>query len=419
MKKIEISLADKFFNLDDIESFTKKSTCYLNEVLTKEKIYENSFGWLDVDEWAGEAALKRIQDKANEVRSDADVFVLIGVGGSNQAARAVISALPKENAPEILYAGNNLSADYMNKLLKALDGKSVYIDAIAKNFETIEPGVSFRVLRQYLEKRYGSGAAGRITVTGTKGSSLYQLALDHGYTFFTFPENIGGRYSVLSDVGLFPMAVAGIDITRLVLGAKVMRKRLFAEPAAENIAFRYAVYRNLLQQKDYRLEMLSFFEPRFYYFSRWWIQLFAESEGKDGKGIYPVAGNFSEDLHSIGQFVQEGRRMIFETFLDITEKDSSLIIARDNKKDYFNYLDGKDLWNINKTAFQATFDAHHQGGIPCMKFTIPRLDEFYFGQLFYMFMFACYLSGKMLNVNPFDQGGVEDYKKNMFKVLGK
>lgn len=421
MKKIEISFGDqsKLLNLDVIESFTKKHTYYLDEALSKEKIYENSLGWLDIDEWAGEAALKRIQDTANEVRNDADVFVLIGVGGSNQAARAVISALPQENAPEILYAGNNLSADYMNKLLKALDGKSVYIDAIAKNFETIEPGVSFRVLRQYLEKRYGGGAAGRIAVTGTKGSSLYQLALDNGYTFFTFPEDIGGRYSALCDVGLYPMAVAGIDIAKLVQGAKEMRERLSLETAEENIAFRYAAYRNLLQLKDYRLEMLSFFEPRFHYFSKWWTQLLAESEGKDGKGVYPVVGNFSEDLHSIGQFVQEGRRMIFETFLDVEERDSSLIIAGDDKKDYFDYLEGQELWNINKIAFQSTFEAHNKGGIPCMKLTIPKLDEYYFGQLFYMFMFAVYLSGKILKVNPFDQGGVEDYKKNMFKALGK
>jgi Glucose-6-phosphate isomerase len=419
MDKIEISFANQLFNLDELKSFTKEYKYYLDEVLAKEKIYEDSLGWLDIDEWAGEAALKRIRDKANEVRNNADVFVLIGVGGSNQAARAVISALPQENVPEILYAGNNLSADYMNKLLKALEGKSVYINAIAKNFETLEPGLSFRVLRQYLEKRYGGGAAGRIAVTGTKGSSLYQLALEHGYTFFTFPENIGGRYSALCDVGLFPMAVAGIDIGKLVQGAKDMRERLSAEPAEENIAFRYAAYRNFLQLKDYRLEMLSFFEPRFHYFSRWWIQLFAESEGKDGKGVYPVAGNFSEDLHSIGQFVQEGRRMIFESFLDVSEQDNSLIIAGDNKKDYFDYLEGKDLWNINKIAFQATYEAHHLGGIPCLKLTIPKLDEYYFGQLFYLFMFACSLSGKMLDVNPFDQGGVEDYKKNMFKALGK
>ncbi|MDQ7092824.1 glucose-6-phosphate isomerase [Desulfosporosinus sp. PR] len=419
MKKVEISFADGLFDSEEIAGFVRKHKSYLEGVLSREKIYQDSLGWLDVAEWASDDALKKIEDRAREVRQDADVFVLIGVGGSNQAARAVISALPRENAPEILYAGNNLSADYLNKLLQALAGKSVYINAIAKNFETLEPGLSFRVLRQYLEQRYGGGAAARIAVTGTKGSSLQQLALDHGYTFFTFPENIGGRYSALCDVGLFPMAVAGIDIGKLVRGAQEMRARLLKEPAEENIAFRYAAYRNLLQLKDYRLEMLSFFEPRFYYFSKWWIQLFAESEGKDGKGVYPVAGNFSEDLHSIGQFVQEGRKMIFETFLDLSGQDSSLIIAGDDKHDYFDYLDGKDLWEINKLAFQATFDAHRKGGIPCLKLTLPELDEYYFGQLFYLFMVACYLSGKMLEVNPFDQGGVERYKENMFKSLGK
>lgn len=381
--------------------------------------YQDNLGWLDCDEWAGDQAIRHLQEKAQEIRKNTDVFVLIGVGGSNQAARAVISALQGDREIKILYAGNNISAHYTNELLKELEGKSVHINVIAKNFETLEPGIGFRILRNYLEKKYGESAKSRITVTGTKGSTLQQLALNQGYDFLVFPDNIGGRYSVLSDVGLFPMAVAGIDIWSLVKGAKEMRKLLWESEPNEHIALKYATYRNLLLKKGYDIEMLALFEPQLSYFTRWWIQLFAESEGKQEKGIFPVAVNYSEDLHSVGQYVQEGQRKLFETFLEVQEQNSSLILDRKYEDDYFAYLDGKDFWEINKAAFDATLGTHSSSGIPCLHFSIPRLDEYYFGQLFYLFEFSCYLSGIILGVNPFDQPGVENYKQDMFSKLGK
>ncbi len=381
--------------------------------------YQDSLGWLDCEEWAGEEAVLNLQEKARELRKSIDVFVLIGVGGSNQAARAVISALQTDRRIKILYAGNNISAHYTNELIKELEGKSVHINVIAKNFETLEPGIGFRVLRNYLEKRYGEAARSRITVTGTKGSTLHQLAQSQGYEFLVFPDNIGGRYSVLSDVGLFPMAVAGIDILSLVQGAKEMRKLLWESKPCEHIALKYATYRNLLLKKGYNIELLAMFEPQLSYFSRWWIQLFAESEGKQEKGIFPVAVNYSEDLHSVGQYVQEGQRILFETFLEIQEQNSSLILEYHYEDDYFAYLDGKDFSEINQTAFEATLGTHSSSGIPCLRISIPRLDEYYFGQLFYFFEFSCYLSGIILGVNPFDQPGVEHYKQDMFSKLGK
>lgn len=392
---------------DDIERF--------NEIAK----YQDSLGWLDTDEWAGESAIGHLTELAEKIRTDADVFVLIGVGGSNQAARAVISALSLDSKIEILYAGNNISAHYMNELLKQLEGKSVYINAIAKNFETLEPGIAFRLLRSYLTKRYGDDAKSRIVVTGTKGSSLHRLALNQGYEFLVFPDNIGGRYSVLSDVGLFPMAVTGINIKELVRGAKDMKHLLCEDETGNNLALQYATYRNLLLQKNYDLEMLALFEPQLAYFAKWWIQLFAESEGKQGKGIFPVAVNYSEDLHSVGQYVQEGQRILFETFLEIKEQNSSIILDQAYEDDDFSYLNGKDFWDINKAAFDATLGTHSGSGIPCLHFTVPALNEYYFGQLFYFFEFACYLSGCILGVNPFDQPGVENYKQDMFTKLGK
>lgn len=420
MKNIKLEYRDGVQHISEEEfaAQIKQNEIYLKSAM-KSTEYQDSLGWLDVEEWASVAAVDQLVTKAEQVRMEADVFVLIGVGGSNQAARAVVRALQTDRKTKILYAGNNISAHYINSLLNELDGKSVYINVIAKNFETLEPGIGFRVLRNYLEKRYGEAANSRITVTGSKGSTLHQLAINKGYDFLVFPDNIGGRYSVLSDVGLYPMAVAGIDIKELVQGAFDMRKNLFEIDTKSNIALQYATYRNLLLQKGYSLEMMAFFEPQLNYFSKWWIQLFAESEGKEEKGIFPVTANYSEDLHSVGQYVQEGQKILFETFLEIEEQNSSIILDKTYEDDYFSYLNGKDFWDINKAAFEATIGTHSSSGIPCLKFSIPSLNEYYFGQMFYLFEFACYLSGSILGVNPFDQPGVENYKKDMFSKLGK
>ena len=393
----------------------------LAEVLAGEEQYQDNLGWFSVDEAAGPERVDFLLEQAARVRADADAFVVIGIGGSNQAARAVVKALRPENGPAILWAGNTISACETARLLKELDGyRSVYIDCIAKNFETLEPGISFRVLRHYLEQRYGQAeAAKRIFATGTPGSTLHQLCIDNGYTFLTFPERIGGRYSVGSDVGLFPMAVAGVDVKALVQGMRDMRDQLHAAPAGENLALRYACLRKWMLEQGLSLEMLAFFEPRLDYFAKWWIQLFAESEGKDGTGLYPVVSSNSEDLHSIGQFIQQGSPILFETFVTVRARDASVVLPATDKKDYFDYLTGRDFWDINDTARRATMRAHSEGGIPCLELSIPAIDAHTLGELFYFFLFSCYLSCKLVGVNPFNQPGVESYKGYMFKNLGK
>lgn len=401
-----------------LDRMIEKNENLLKEAKAGENCYADSQGWLDTQEWADEQKLCRLETLANEIRENADAFVLIGVGGSNNAARSVIEALKPDGAPEIIYAGNTLSPDAMKRMLKKLEGKSVYIDCIAKNFETLEPGSSFRVLRKYIEKTYGEEAHKRIIATGTVGSSLDQLCTKYGYTFLEFPLNVGGRYTAMTNVGLLPMAVAGIDIRALVEGANDMQKRVHTQGAKENIAYQYACLRNLYYEEGYRVEMLASFEPQFHYFYKWWIQLLAESEGKDNKGIFPVASEFSEELHSVGQFIQDGSQIMFETFLDVVQKNASLVVEPDAKEDYFDYLDGKDFWDINKAAYHATVAAHSQK-IPCLTFEVGALDAYHFGQLFYFFQFACYLSCKIMGVNAFDQPGVEAYKKWMFDALGK
>ena len=384
-----------------------------------EECFADSQGWLDVEEWANAAVLANIQAIAERVRSTCDAFVLIGVGGSNNAARSVIEALKTDDGPEIIYAGTTLSANALNRMLKSLEGKDFAIDCIAKNFETLEPGSSFRILRKALADRYTpEEAARRIICTGTYGSSLEQLCIDNGYTFVPFPTNIGGRYTAMSYVGLLPMAVAGIDVEALVKGAADMQQSLHTGLPEENLALRYAALRNLYYRKGYKLELLASFEPQLRWFYKWWIQLFAESEGKDGKGLFPVAAEYSEELHAVGQYVQDGAPLMFETFLDVQQQQDSLIIQPDGKKDYFDYLDGKDFYDINKAAFNATVTAHSEK-LPCLIFQLPALDAYNFGQLFYFFQFACYISGCILGINPFDQPGVEAYKGWMFKALGK
>ena len=421
MENIDFVYLDKTEHIkeDEFQKTLLENQKTFAKQLENSKQYQDSLGWLDISEWAGDAAISNIMEKANLVRRDADIFVLVGVGGSNQAARAVIKALQKDDGPEIVYAGNNLSAHYGKQLIKKLENKSVYINVIAKNFETLEPGIGFRILRKYLKEKYGQDANKRIILTGTRESKMHEIAKENGYVFLTFPDNIGGRYSVLSDVGLFPMAVAGINIHSLVQGARDMQLSLHKCDLENNIALKYATYRNLFLQKGFPIEMMAFFEPQLHYFSKWWIQLFAESEGKDKKGIFPTAVNYSEDLHSVGQYVQDGQELIFETFIDVFEQNESVVLTKDDIDDKFDYLNDKDLWDINKVALEATIRAHSESGIPCLKFTLPSLNEYYFGQMFYLFEFACYISGSILGVNPFDQPGVENYKGYMFKMLGK
>lgn len=382
--------------------------------------YADSLGWHRVRQWAGEEWLSRCRTLAEQVRRVADALVVIGIGGSNQAARAVIDALKeRSDGPEIIWAGNSISAHSMSDVLRRVkEKKSVYINIIAKNFETLEPGMGFRVLRQYLQSAYGPGWGERVIATGTPGSRLEELAVKHGFHFLPFPRDIGGRFTALSPVGLFPVAVAGLDIEALAQGAADMEQSLKSDAADHNPALLYAQVRSAMYRQGLRIEMLAFFEPRLFRFSKWWKQLFGESEGKDGKGLYPTAANYSEDLHSIGQFVQDGTHCLFESFLEVRQPGSSILLRADQVEDGFDYLNGMDICAVNEAAFQATIEAH-SAVFPCIQLSVSTLDEYTFGQLFYFFEFACYLSCLMLGVNPFDQPGVEDYKKRMFQKLGK
>ena len=398
---------------------------YLNEhidallqVENPKEIYQDSIGWWNVDEWASEDHLQAIESLANKIQSNANAFVLIGVGGSNNAARSVIKALQNDSSVEIIYAGNTLNAYALNKMLKSLEGKEVYIDCIAKNFVTLEPGSSFRILREYLENKYKDKAHERIIVTGTKGSELEELSKKHSYAFLEFPMNVGGRFSALSNVGLLPMAVAGIDIRKLVQGAKDIQEIFHQEKGTDNLAYQYACMRNYMYQKGYRIESLSSFEPRLSSFNKWWIQLFGESEGKNNKGLFPTASIFSEELHSIGQFIQEGSNLLFETFINIKEEEDDVYPKKDQVEDGFDYLNEKGFVEINRAAYEATMDAHSLR-FACGEISIDKLDAYHFGQLFYFFEFACYISCVLMGVNPFNQPGVEEYKVRMFQVLGK
>ena len=390
----------------------------LRDILKGESKYQDSLGWFHTQEWACERQVAALKKLASKIREEADVFVLVGVGGSNNAARSVIKALQTDQKTEILYAGNTLSPYALNQMLQKLEGKSVYMDCIAKNFETLEPGASFRVLRKFLYKKYGEEAGKRIIATGSKGSSLERICEQHGYTFLESPENVGGRFSAITSVGLLPMAVAGTNIQKLVKGAADMEKQLLLDESNGNIAWQYACIRNMYYKKGYSLELLTGFEPQFRWFYKWWVQLFGESEGKENKGIFPVAAEFCEELHAVGQYIQDGAPLMFETFLDVQEQNASLFAEKDQVEDFFDYLNGKDFWEMNKASFHATVKAHREK-LPCLILEVERMDEYHFGQLFYFFMFSCYVSARILGVNPFDQPGVEAYKKWMFEALGK
>lgn len=402
------------YTQEEFSAMMEETRSVLNDIRNSAD-FRDSLGWMNPRKWASEEAIERLLHLSDGITEEDAVLVLIGVGGSNNGARSAIKALKGDR--EVFYAGNNLSADYLLDLLQSLSHRPVYINIIAKNFETLEPGLSFRIFRQYLEERYGADYSSRVFVTGTAGSQLHELCKIHGYTFLFFPDDIGGRFSVLSDVGLFPMAFAGIDIRSMVNGAQDMSKEI--DTVENHGTLVYSASRNLLHRKGYCLEMLISFEPRLDYLGKWWIQLFAESEGKDGKGIFPVTSSYSEDLHSVGQYIQDGRKMIIETFLQVEDPGRDLNHLSLGVRDGFDYLDGKSLQEINKAAFDATVAAHHEEGIPEIFITLPRIDAYHLGQLFYFFMMSVYISGRLLGINPFDQPGVESYKRHMFRNLGK
>ncbi len=396
------------------------------ETVDKNTFGSEMLGWIHTEDWAGPAIRQQVKALAKEIRENAQVFVVVGLGGSNQGARAVIEALcPQDVAspgePEILYAALNLSAAYYENLIRRIGNRSVYINVIAKNFKTLEPGLSFRMLRHYMESRYSPEEAARriITTPTVEDGELHRLSQEKGYRFLPFPQDVGGRYSVFTPVGLLPAAVAGIDVDQLVEGAaQAQRDYLSGGPLRED-AKRYALARNALMEKGLGIEVLSFFEPQLEALGRWWRQLFAESEGKKGTGLFPAVCSFTEDLHSVGQYLQQGRRQMLETFLHIKNPPADREVDREPELwDGFDYLDGKTFHEINECAYQATLKAHSQGGVPCMVLEVERLDAFHLGELLYFFLLACYYSSVILGVDPFDQPGVENYKTEMHRLLG-
>lgn len=407
------------FSDETFSSQVEKNLQHLKTAQKGEERYAVSLGWHNVNEWAGEAWLDKYETLASEIREEADALVVIGIGGSNQAARAVYEALGRKNNVEIIWAGNSISAYSINEVLASLEEKkNVYVDCIAKNFETLEPGIAFRVMREFLRKRYGDSYSDHVIVTFTENTHSWRMAEEKGYRILPFPMNIGGRFTALSPICLFPLAVAGFDIRKMAEGAEEMERTLKSDCSKENIALKYATARTMLKEKGKSVELLSYFEPRFYRFAKWWKQLFGESEGKDDKGLLPMDTCYSEDLHSLGQFVQDGSPMLFETFLSLRDSGASCILHGDDVDDGFKYLDEKDFSVINKAAYEATLSAHSRR-FPCLILEMEKMDEEVFGSLFYFFQFACYVSCNITGVNPFDQNGVEDYKKDMFRLLGK
>ncbi|WP_407271922.1 glucose-6-phosphate isomerase [Radiobacillus sp. PE A8.2] len=389
-------------------------------------------GWVDLPVDYDKEEFARIKQSAEKIKSDSDVLLVIGIGGSYLGARAAIEMLnhsfynmlskdQREN-PQVLFVGNNISSTYMNDLFDVLKDKDVSINVISKSGTTTEPAMAFRIFKNFLIEKYGEAEAkGRIYATTDKArGALKTLATEEGYESFVIPDDVGGRYSVLTAVGLLPIAVSGVDIDTMMDGAALAREELSNENLEENPAYQYAAVRNVLYNKGKTIEMLINYEPALQYFSEWWKQLFGESEGKDFKGIYPSSANFSTDLHSLGQYVQEGRRDIFETVLHVEEPKSTITLEKEeNDLDGLNYLAGKTVDFVNEKAYQGTMLAHTDGQVPNLIVHLPKLDAYTFGYIVYFFEKACALSGYLLGVNPFDQPGVEAYKKNMFALLGK
>ena len=359
--------------------------------------------------------ISMLQEKAKRIREKCQSFLLIGVGGSNGAARSIIEGLNKNGSPKIVYAGNGLSPRQMARLLREVEEKDICLNIIAKNFQTLEPGSHFRMLRTAMEKKYGlTEAASRIVVTGSKGSLLEEIAMENGYTFLEFESEIGGRFSAFSNVGLFPMAVAGVDIAALLDGRREMLEEM---QSSTHFVHDYVAYRQGAYQRGYQIEVLSACDLDFREWLKWWVQLFGESEGKEKKGLYPDGLCFSEDLHSMGQFLQDGNPILIETFLRIKNYEEAVEILPSRISDDFAYLEGSSFAQINREMEEATIGAHQESGIPTFLLEMENMSEKEWGKLFVFFMVAVVLSAKIMAVNPFNQDGVENYKQKMFRRL--
>ncbi len=428
----DYSKATQYVSEADIKAIMPKAEEAKKALVEKTGEGNDFLGWIDLPVNYDKEEFARIKEAAEKIKNDSEVLIVIGIGGSYLGARAAIEFLrhdfynnaPKEirKTPEIYYAGNNISSSYLNALLDVVGERDFSVNIISKSGTTTEPAIAFRVFKEKLEKKYGKEeAAKRIyaTTDANKGA-LKSLATAEGYESFVVPDDVGGRFSVLTAVGLLPIAVSGADIDKLMEGAASGREMALNNDAMGNDAMLYAAARNVMLGKGKSVEITANYEPSLHYVAEWWKQLYGESEGKDRKGIFPAAVDLTTDLHSLGQFIQDGTRIMFETVLNVEEPQSSVVIGEDPEDiDGLNYLAGKDMDFVNKSAMNGTILAHTDGEVANFIINIPKQDEFSLGQLFYMYEFACGVSGYMLGVNPFNQPGVESYKANMFALLGK
>ena len=424
--------AKNFFNEDELKQI-KPYVELANEVLTSKTGAGNDFlGWVDLPETYDKDEFARIKKAAEKIKNDSEVLVVIGIGGSYLGAKAAIeflshsfyNNLPKDKrkTPEIYFAGTNMSGVYLQHLIEVVGDRDFSVNVISKSGTTTEPAIAFRVFKKMLEEKYGKEeAAKRIYATTDKEKgALKTLAAAEGYETFVVPDNVGGRFSVLTAVGLLPIAAAGINIDDLMAGAKDAMNDFANKNMDENQALQYAAVRNILHRKGKDLELMVNYEPRVHYLAEWWKQLFGESEGKDGKGLYPTSADFSADLHSLGQYIQEGKRLFFETVVSIGKPEVEFVIESDKDNlDGLNFIAGKTLDYVNKKATDGVILAHIDGNVPNLGVNIPEATPYHLGYTFYFFEKACGVSGYLLGVNPFDQPGVEAYKKNMFALLGK
>ncbi len=424
--------AKNFFNENELKQI-KPYVELANEVLTSKTGAGNDFlGWVDLPENYDKDEFTRIKKAAEKIKNDSDVLIVIGIGGSYLGAKAAIeflshsfyNNLPKDKrkTPEIYFAGTNMSGVYLQHLIEVVGDRDFSVNVISKSGTTTEPAIAFRVFKKMLEEKYGKEeAAKRIYATTDKEKgALKTLATAEGYETFVVPDNVGGRFSVLTAVGLLPIAAAGINIDDLMAGAKDAMNDFANKNMDENQALQYAAVRNILHRKGKDLELMVNYEPRVHYLAEWWKQLFGESEGKDGKGLYPTSADFSADLHSLGQYIQEGQRLFFETVVSIGKPEVEFVIESDKDNlDGLNFIAGKTLDYVNKKATDGVILAHIDGNVPNLGVNIPEATPYHLGYTFYFFEKACGVSGYLLGVNPFDQPGVEAYKKNMFALLGK
>lgn len=435
MKKhvtFDYSLANPFIGGEELD-LMKESIKAARKTLQERTGAGNDFlGWIDLPEDYDKEEFARIQKAADKIKSDSEVLVVIGIGGSYLGARAAIEFLRHSfynsvdksirKTPEIYYAGNSISGTYLSQLIETIGDRDFSVNVISKSGTTTEPAIAFRIFKEMLENKYGKEeAAKRIYATTDKErGALKSLATEEGYETFVVPDDVGGRFSVLTAVGLLPIAASGADISKLMEGAQSMRKLCLENDIEDNDAIKYAAIRNILYKKGKSVEILANYEPIFHYVAEWWKQLYGESEGKDQKGILPASVDLTTDLHSMGQFIQDGSRIMYETVMELENPSLNITVKEaENDLDGLNYLAGKTLDFVNKSAMKGTQLAHTDGNVPNLIVRIPEQNEFYLGELFYFFEFACGISGYLLGVNPFNQPGVESYKKNMFALLGK